>query len=238
MTVPSVSSGRGAWSATAKDNGSRYYTHIPGKPVDGGRSTYDVNYQAVNLGVRAIQNRVNSYEIMPPLVVDGKYGAATAEAVAATQHEILAVGVDGVVGPTTAKALWKDLLIWFGGVHHVPASQLYGFMMLESVGDPGAVGVVSPSDRGLNQINLVAHPNITVEQAFDPKFTIDYTAKRLGDARIKFSGKSADLKNRCAILQHNSPLAAKQLYESGEYPNAKSKAYVEAVLKHALNFKT
>lgn len=236
MTVPSVTTGRGAWSTTGKTNGSRYYKYVEGSPLDGSRATLDVNYQAVNLAVKAIQSRANAYGYSPALIVDGIFGKETADGVRVMQHE-LGIGVDGVVGPATAKAAFKDLLIWFGGVHHVPASQLHGFIMLESGYDPGAVGVTTPSDRGLNQINLSAHPNITVEQAFDPTFSIDYTAKRLGDARIKYSGKSADLKNRCAILQHNSPLAANQLYASGEYPNAKSKAYVELVLGHALNFK-
>lgn len=236
MTVPSVLVGRGAWSTGAKDNGSRYYTHVAGKPADGSSPNADVNYQAVSLGVEAIQSRINEYGYSPALIADGVLGPATALGIKWVQTKI-GVGADGVVGPTTAKALWKDLLIWYGGVHHVPASQLYGFMMLESLADPGAVGVTTPSDRGLSQINLSAHTNITVEQAFDPHFAINYTAKRLSDARIKFSEKTVDLKNRCAILQHNSPLAANQLYATGEYPTEKARKYVEAVLNHALQFK-
>lgn len=236
MTVPSVTRGRGAWTTTGKDNGSRYYTYVAGKPVDGSQPTKDVNYQAVHLGVKAIQARVNAYNYSPALVVDGQYGEATAAGVKWVQGK-LGVGADGVAGPTTCKALWKDLLIWFGGVYHVPASQLYGFIMLESAADPGAVGVTTPSDRGLNQINLVAHPNITVEQAFSPPFCIDYTAKRLGDARAQFSGKGVELKNSCAIAQHNSPLAAKQWYQTGYPPNETIKKYVDLVLGQAAQFK-
>lgn len=238
MTVPAVSTGRGAWSVTGKDNGSRYYAYVEGKPLDGGRATYDENYQAVNFGVKAIQARVNAYGgYSPSLIVDGLYGKGTAAGVKWMQQAKLGVSADGVVGPTTARAMFKDLLIWFAGAHHVPASQLHGFVMLESGYDPGALGIISPADRGLNQINEDAHPNITDEMAFDPIYSIDYTAKRLGDARIKYSGKSADLKNRCAIAQHNSPVAANYLYETGEYQNDKSRKYVEAVLNHALNFK-
>lgn len=239
MTVPSVERGRGAWTATGKDNGSRYYTFIEGKPLDGSSPTKDTNYQAVHLAVKAIQTRVNGYGYSPALVVDGKFGKSSADGVKWVQAKLgfSAAGQDGVVGPTTCKALFKDLLIWFGGVHHAPASQLHGFVMLESGYDPGAVGVTTPSDRGLNQINENAHPDITDEQAFDPAFAINYTAKRLSDARIAFSGKSVDLKNKCAIAQHNSPLWAKQWYAAGSPPNDQIKKYVDLVLGHALNFK-
>lgn len=240
MTVPSVDQGRGAWTRTAKDNGSRHYEYIKGKPLDGSSPERDVNYQAVNLGVKAIQARINSYQIgyAPVLVEDGVFGPQTALAVKAVQAAFgfSSAGQDGIVGPTTAKRLWRDLLIWWGGVYHAPASQLYGFMMLESVADPGAVGGTTPSDRGLSQINLSAHPYITVEQAFDPNFAVSYTAKRLADARIKYSGKGVDLKNRCAIAQHNSPLWANQWYAAESPPNEQIKKYVDLVLGHALNF--
>ena len=238
MSVPSVTQGRGAFTAVGKDNGKRYYQWVPDAPLDGASPTKNVNYQAVNLGVKAIQARINSYDLgyAPLLTVNGLFDEQTAVAVRAAQRA-LGLGEDGIAGPLTCRALWRDLFIWFGGLHHAPASQLYGFMMLESVGDPGAVGYTTPSDRGLNQINLVAHSNITVEQAFNPNFSVDYTAKRLSDARIKYSGKSSDLKNRCAIAQHNSPLQANQLYATGEYPSEQIKKYVETVLRHALNFK-
>lgn len=237
MTVPSVVTGRGAWTSIGKDNGSRYFTFKDGLPLDGASPTKDVNYQAVNLGVLAIQKRVNSFPPAPKLVEDGLYGLRTAEAVKIAQAQVLKVGADGVVGPTTAKALWKDILIWNAGVYHVPASQLYGFMMLESVADPAAVGFTTPSDRGLSQINLVAHPTVTVEQAFDPHFAIDYTADRLARARAQFSGKGVDLKTYCAIAQHNSPRAASLWYRDGLPPNEDIKKYVDLVLKHAMEFK-
>lgn len=254
MTVPSVAQGRGAWTKSGKDNDSRFYTAIVGKPWDGSFPVRDVNYQAVYFGVKAIQSRINDFCLIygrNPVSVDGNYSPIDREVVKFVQAKLGFTGasVDGVVGPSTSKALFRDLLIWSAGVHHVPASQLHGFIMLESLYDPGAVGSTTPSDRGLNQINLNAHPNITVEQAFDPKFSIDYTAKRLGDARIKYSGKGADLKNRCAIAQHNAPLAADLWYRDEappvgptpyngrivEFPNIEK--YVDLVLGHALAFK-
>lgn len=252
MTVPSVTTGRGAFTKTGKSNLKNNYQYVPGTPEDGSFPTRDVNFQAVHLGVKAIQARVNAYGYSPALVVDGTYGAETAAGVKWVQGKLgfSSAGQDGIAGPQTCRALWRDLLIWFGGVYHVPASQMYGFMMLESVGDPGAVGYTTPSDRGLNQINLVAHPSITVVQAFDPVFSIDYTAKRLGEARARYSGKGVDLKNRCAIAQHNTPVAAEVWYRDGVPPlgpftyNGKQwpgfpniAKYVDLVLGHALNFK-
>lgn len=238
MSVPNVAVGRGAWKITGKDNGKKNYTFVEGLPLDGDQPTRDVNYQAVHLGVKALQSRINAYGYSPKVVVDGKYGKDTATAAKWLQSKLgfTGAGVDGIIGYNTSRAMFKDLLIWFGGVHHVPASQLHGFIMLESGYDVGAVGVITPSDRGLNQINLVAHTNITPEQAFDPVFSIDYTAKRLGDARIRYSGKSADLKNKCAIAQHNSPKQADQWYALGYPPSEQIKKYVDLVLGHALNF--
>jgi peptidoglycan hydrolase-like protein with peptidoglycan-binding domain len=244
MAVPTVEKGRGAWTIIGKDNGSRYYCYVAGKPLDGSQPTKDVNYEAVHYAVRAIQARVNAFGYnsyglgsvgSAPIAVDGLFGKTTADAVKWFQstHGLVA---DGIVGPTTALALWRDLLVWFGETYHVPASQLYGFMMMESGRDPGAVGYTTPSDRGLLQINLNAHPNITVAQAFDPNFTIDYTAKRLQGARIQFSGKTSDLKNRCAIAQHNSPLQAKQWYTNEFPPSEQIKTYVDKVLGFALTF--
>src|SRR5687767_13842067 len=105
MTIPDVTQGRGAWSAIGKDNGSRYYTYIEGKPLDGSNRSKDANYQAVNLGVKAIQARVNAYGYGPPLLVDGVYGRGTAAGVKWVQTKI-GIGADGVAGPTTCKALF------------------------------------------------------------------------------------------------------------------------------------
>jgi hypothetical protein len=235
MSVPEVSTGRGAWSTVGKLNGSRYYEYIAGKPLDGSSASRDVNFQAVNLGVKAIQERINSFGYSPGLIADGVLGKGTREGIIWVQKR-LGLYADGRAGTVTMQALWRDYLVWFGGVYSVPAAHMYGFMMLESVGDPGAVGYVTPSDRGLNQINLVAHPNITVEQAFDPVFSINYTAQRLSQARSKYSGKTIDLKTKCSIAQHNAPVYADQWYQTGSPPNTKIATYVDKVLEYATKF--
>ncbi len=236
MTVPAVEKGRGAFTVVGKDNASRYYCYLAGKPLDGGRKDVNVNYQAVNLGVKALQVRVNALVTTgEPLVEDGIFGSKTTAKLKIAQTG-LGIYSDGIAGPTTCKAMWRDLLIWWGAVYQVPPAHLYGFMMLESVADPGAVGYLTPSDRGLFQINLVAHPLVSEAQAFDPSFSTAYTAKRLSDARAQFAGKGAILQTVASIAQHNSPLAAKQWYTTGSPPNDAIKKYVDLVLGHANQF--
>jgi peptidoglycan hydrolase-like protein with peptidoglycan-binding domain len=235
MPVPSVTQGRGAWTATGKDNKSRYYEYILGKPMDGASPTRDVNYEAVNLGVKAIQARINALGYSPALVVDGYLGKASGAGIVWVQKK-LGLYADGQAGPTTCKALWRDLIIWWCGYNQVPSSHVYGFMALESTFDPGAVGFVTPSDRGLCQINLVAHPTVTVEQAFDPHYAINYTADRLEQARKKYSGKGVNLQTVCSIAQHNSPVAADAWYKTGTAPNEQIARYVELVLQKAAEF--
>ncbi len=236
MTVPSVETGRGAFTRIGKDNGSRYYEYIVGKPLDGRSPTKDVNYQAVNLGVKAIQDRINAYGYVPSLVADGIFGAKTKAGVIWVQKK-LGIGADGIVGPATCRALFHDLVNFFSAINSVPPSHIYGMTYLESVFDPGAVGYTTPSDRGLCQINLVAHSYVTVEQAFDPHFALNYTADRLEGARIQFSGKGPELQKDCSIAQHNSPLWAKQWYAAGVAPNEKIQKYVDLVLGAAATYK-
>lgn len=217
-----------------KLNGARYYEFIEGKPQDGSSPGRDANFLAVHEGVKAIQHRIAKlgFYVNP----DGTFGPNTRDAVKAAQHK-LNLYVDGVVGPKTAKALWHDLIAYISGAASVPANHMAAIMLVESLGDPGAVGYSTPSDHGLFQINLDAHKDITVQQAHDPEFAISYTAKRLHDARAKFLNKGATLQTACSIAQHNAPAWAQQWYDLGTPPNATIKAYVDKVLFEASNWK-
>lgn len=235
MTVPTVTTGRGAFTAIGKDNGSRYYEYIAGKPLDGGKKTVDTNYQAVNLGVKAIQARINAYGYTPPLTEDGVLGGKTKTGIEWIQRR-LALFADGQAGPLTCRSLWRDIITWVAVVKAVPGAHLWGIMLQESVADPGAVGYSTPSDRGLFQINLAVHTEVTSEMAYDPGYAADYTAQRLASARAKFSAKGTTLQTQCSIAQHNSPAAAASWYKTGTPPNEKIAAYVDKVLTHAKTF--
>ena len=231
--VASVALGRGAWTKIGKGNTSRYYTIYDGIRVE------DVNSQAVNLGVKAIQNWVNALGYAPKLELSGIFGPKTQAGVkwAQVQYGFTGASVDGVVGPATSKKFWSIPAYWFAAVHKVPVQDLWGFVSLESAFDAGAVGYTTPSDRGLFQINLVAHPTITVDQAFDVGFAANYTAERLAKARAQFAGKGEDLQRKCSIAQHNSPLQAKQWYTTGTAPSEQIALYVARVLDQGSTFK-
>src|ERR1700741_1039104 len=152
MTNP----GRGAWSTVGKDNLSTSYVYLSRKPLDGHREAnnafLNINYEAVNLGVLAIQRRINTLGYTPTLLADGLLGPATNKGIYWVQDK-LGVTVDSNVGPNTAKALWRQLIVKAETFSLLPHHILWGIVAHESLFDPGAVGAISPADRGLVQFN-------------------------------------------------------------------------------------
>ena len=227
-----MTNGRGAWSHIGKDNGSALYEYIPGAPLDGSTPSKSNAYQAVNLGVKAIQKQLNKTATSATLTVDGHYGPKTAAAVIAFQNAQL-LKADGRAGATTCIALWHQLI--HDTVTAYPAVQaryLYGQMLHESSADPGACGYYHEADRGLVQINTEMEPVSTI-QAHDPGFALPYAAQRFSDALTKYAWKGEQLQLQCAILAHNSPAGANSLYRTGEYANSTLNNYVNAVLEAA-----
>lgn len=226
-SVPSVDKGRGAWQPTGKDNGSRYYEYIAGKPLDGSSPTKDVNYQAVHLAVLAIQRRlINAGQ---RIHADGVLGRQTSLAIKNVQN-MMDLTPDGKLGANTWKGLWHNKIYIISRDYVVPPRHLWGLMLAESVADPGAVGHTTPSDRGLFQINIAVHTAITPQEAFNPVFATRYTADRLASARVKYSGKGADLQEKCSIAQHNSPVQAQKWFTTGVPPSEQIRLYVEKIL--------
>lgn len=58
-------------------------------------------------------------------------------------------------------------------------SLLAAVLFQESRFNPQAVGASDPNDIGIAQINMLAHPQVTRDQAFDPTFAIPYAAQLL-----------------------------------------------------------
>lgn len=232
--VPAVTKGRGAWTTVGKDNGRRYYCWVEGSPLDGSNRERDVNYQAVNRGVKAVQARVNVLT-GAGLVEDGLFGRKSDAAVRAAQRQ-LGVADDGIVGPGTAHALWRPVVMWIAGAKGLDFRHVGGIMVHESVEDPGAVGVGTPMDRGLMQINLFYNPAVTVDQAFDLVYAVTFTVDRMRLMWDRYSAKGTALRISCHIADHNNPAKAAAWYKNGTPPDEQIKLYVERVLTRAATY--
>jgi soluble lytic murein transglycosylase-like protein len=233
-----MANGRGAWPTNGAggtlNNGKPgpYYEVAPtGVAAVGSQPKVDASHAAVTYGVKAIQARCNAAGYRDgaghALTVDGWYGALTGQAVAAAQ-KALKLTADGSVGPTTAKALFAPLATEVGAQKKIPSGYLCGQVRTESSFDPGAVGYVTNNDCGIAQINLGYHPDVTIEQAFDPSFAIGWMGAYLTAAHA-----NSDYRNRwdCAIASYNDPGAARSWAATGKAPNAAIAAYVESVMQ-------
>lgn len=233
-----TSVGRGAWTSTGKDNLNKAYVYLAGKPLDGHRETNDsfpdFNYEAVNLGVMAIQNRINALGYTPALVPDGVFGPATSRAAHWVQEK-LDVTPDGAVGPNTARALWRPMVAKAESAALLPKHILWGVARHESLLDPGAVGVSTPADRGLVQFNT-NFSSVTIKQAHDPIYALSHAGTRLQAAMAKYNAKGADLQLKCTIASWNAPAWANDWYNTGAAPNDKIAKYVVNVLTQAATF--
>jgi soluble lytic murein transglycosylase-like protein len=62
----------------------------------------------------------------------------------------------------------------------VASTTLDAVLNCESMKNPDAIGDHGES-RGISQINSRYHPEVTDEQAFDPEWSIDWTARRISE---------------------------------------------------------
>lgn len=229
--------GRGAWTIVGIGPNGIYYQVGPSSQQVGMPAAEDpaldvgcVDYRAVNWGVKQIQSRCNEL-VKAKLVVDGWFGQRTEAAVVAVQAQIGLVP-DGIVGRITAKALWRPLVISAEAAHGLGEPHyLGGIMAHESNFDPGAVGYMSPGDKGLYQWNSVA-----LTSAFDYHWSIPQTASRFAAAWQKYSGRGSKLQVACSIAQHNAPSYAAEWYATGQPPTIPISDYVAAVLAEATVF--
>lgn len=243
MTV----TGRGAW--TRVGGTTPYYELI--KPRIGKAAASDpsldtdaIAERAVYYGVFAIQARLKElgYRKAAP---NGIYTWWTAYRVKQFQKAAGLVA-DGVVGSSTAKKLFGPVVARYQTVYSLPVNLLGGVTTVESLFDPGAVGYGTPGDKGLDQFNTVPPNNTTwwnvepvnynAAMAFDYKWAVEEAARRMLKAKSRYSGKGEVLRNKCLALQHNSPLWADKLYNTGKYPTPEAETYVSNVFAAAKNF--
>ena len=112
------------------------------------------------------------------LVIDGILGPNSDTGIRAYQRR-KGLKVDGVIGPKTCKALFEPLVRKAAQAKPLLHRDLIyrnamGTMYVESGFDLGTVGETTPDDIGIAQINGRAHPDMSVNQRFDPKIAISY----------------------------------------------------------------
>jgi hypothetical protein len=226
--------GRSAWTKIGKDNGSENYFFDVDKPKDGLYPLENINYSAVHYAIKAIQARTNELlDVEVQIPTNGVFGPATSTRVKMAQ-EHLGLELNGIFDKVTSRAFWKPLVTHYANKHGIStaAKYLWGEMLLESAADPGAVvGSDRPYDLGLMQINIQAHSSVSIEQAFDPHFSINWATYEFAKAWKKFASKP-DLQIKCAILNHNSPVGANKLFETG-VASERGERYINWVLTRA-----
>lgn len=223
--------GRGAWTTYGKDNRSIYYEYIKGEPWDGSTPEKGPSYEAVHLGVKSIQTRLvdlgYDVDFKVPFVIDGTYGPRTKRMVKKFQRDH-SLTVSGLVGATTASYMFGTYIEEAAVPFRWDSTYIYGIMRQESAGDPGAVGWLTPGDRGLFQFNTLVH-DITYDQAHDFKEATDRVLARFNNAWAKYKGKGEELRINCSIAQHNAPAWADQWFNNGFPPNETIEKYVSTV---------
>lgn len=200
----------GAWVQKNYGNGktsSYYRIGTTAGPVMDGETT--------KLAIKAIQNELRYFGYKTTRT-DGIFDSTTDKDLRAFQAS-KSLTVDGIFGPASARALFGHRISVEQQNFYIPNDYLFGLVDLESNFDPGAVGA-NGYDSGLCQINLDpvnGHgKEITKAQAFDPKFAINYTAKRMFTAFQAFDAQLSVLSWKLAVAQHNSPLNAKTWAEA------------------------
>ncbi len=88
--------------------------------------------------------------------------------------------------PTLSEMTIPELITLFSTQHKVSSETMSRVISCESSFNPNAINSTSREySVGLVQINLKAHKNITVEQAKDPVFAVNFLAENLAKGRGK-----------------------------------------------------
>lgn len=188
-----------------------------------------VNDYAVHSAVKALQPFFGT-------TADGIFGVGTAAAVSAYQTRN-GLTVDGVVGPQTCRSLFLPLVsnaATRADTAHVGVLTRIatGTMIVESQVDPGAVGVTTPEDLGIAQINGPAHPTLSVDTRLDPAQAIPWMVDF-----IDGNFKAMEYVERDAVFAYNAGVGGARSWVKAGRPDVWNgiavKAYIDKILSAA-----
>lgn len=131
-----------------------------------------VDYYAVFCAVQGIQREVGA-------AVDGLFGDETATRLKTWQAE-RRLTADGVFGPVTAEAMFRPLAVQIAKTassSSLVARLVPAHVEVESNWDPAAVGVSTPQDLGLGQINGPSHLNLSAADRLNPRLALSSVAQ-------------------------------------------------------------
>jgi hypothetical protein len=239
--------GRGAWTRTGIDFDYRYRVHPKPKQRIGNRAEVSLDHWAVAAGSYAIAKRLNSLGYLNTIDESrlGVYNLRIARAVKrfqADNHDPdgnVKLTVDGTVGRSDARALFTPLITAAETKYGIPRRLLLGETNHESALDPGAIGyfIFYPDyrgvDRGMSQINSKANEQVSWMKAYDPEYSIDWSAKRMRGYFDLYHKLYPERKKSvlwlAAVCAHNNPWAASQWAKTGVAPTDSSAHYVNSV---------
>lgn len=207
VTIAPVKIGRGAWpvsgtggtlDVTGMKLGSYYRAPAIGSSMRmpglfaalavRNNTACNVNDYAVYMAVKALQPYFGARP-------DGILGPNTELAIRVYQKR-KGLWVDGVIGPKTSRSLFQPLIAPSVASFDTGIPQLAlivtGHIGFESFWDAGAVGVVSPDDVGLGQINGPSHPSFTLDDRLTPRVAIDWMVQFVSNNIRSMDGNIRD----------------------------------------------
>lgn len=129
--------------------------------------------------IEGIKNELAYNGFKGSMVLDTPtFGDAARNQAIAFQKSV-GIAADGEIGPTTARFLFRKRAHAVEDKYGIPRDLLNRQKTLESNNDPAAIGQVDPNDTGLMQIHLPFFPGVTVEDAVNPAYSIDWGGKKL-----------------------------------------------------------
>lgn len=190
-------SGAGGTLSSDGAHPGRYYTLNHGDQSMIGLTAYRANKanSKVSIDYYATWRGAVGIQRMLGVTADGLFGKDTFAALKSWQSARGLVP-DGVAGPATLRAMFSPLArkiaVMAGSAHTVLPDLVVGHVGYESGWDVGAVGVTTPVDLGLGQINGPSHQSMSEIVRLDPESALRFVAQFVDDNLTAFDGNVRD----------------------------------------------